>query len=82
MDGAVRSRRRMRFEFIPHHTIHEGEGVGMVWFGLELIREELHASGTVLMGVNSTSVIQHISYHCDAINQTRARKLFSTGSCK
>ena len=38
-DGAVRSRRRMRLGSIWHHTIYEGEGVGMI-LGLELIREE------------------------------------------
>ena len=35
MHGAVRSRRRMRFRSIPHHTIYEGEGVWMVWFGAD-----------------------------------------------
>jgi ribonuclease HI len=55
-DGTVRSRRRMRLGSIRHHTIYEGEGVGMI-LGLELIREERHASGTILMGVDNTAAI-------------------------
>jgi len=39
-----------------HHTIYEGEGVGMV-LGLELIREERHANGMIPMGINNTAAI-------------------------
>ena len=55
-DGAVRSRKRMRLGSIQHHTVYEGEGVGMI-LGLELIREEQHTNGTIPMGVDSTSAI-------------------------
>jgi len=38
-DGRIKSKRRMRLGSIQHHTVYEGEGVGMI-LGLELIREE------------------------------------------
>jgi len=46
----------MRLGPIQHHTIYKGEGVGMI-LGLELIREEQHANGTIPMGVNNTLAI-------------------------
>ena len=58
-DGVVRSRRRMRLGSMWHHTVYEGEGVGMV-LGLELIREERHANGTIPMGINNMSAITAI----------------------
>ena len=55
-DGMVKSRRRMRLGSIKHHTVYEGEGVGMI-LGLELIREEHRVRGMVPVGVDNTSAI-------------------------
>ena len=46
----------MRLGSIQHHTVYEGEGVGMI-LGLELIREEWHANGMIPMGVNNMAAI-------------------------
>jgi ribonuclease HI len=54
-DGRIR-RRRMRLGSIRNHTVYEGEGVGMI-LGLELIREEQHATGMIPMGVDNTAAI-------------------------
>jgi hypothetical protein len=55
-DGIIKSKRRMRLGPIRHHTVYEGEGVGMI-LGLELIREEQQVSGLVPMGVDNMSAI-------------------------
>ncbi|KAF8809275.1 hypothetical protein BYT27DRAFT_7094613, partial [Phlegmacium glaucopus] len=55
-DGILRSSRRLKLGSLKHHTLFEGEGVGMV-LGLELIREEQRVAGKVSMGVDNTAVI-------------------------
>ena len=41
---------------MKHHTVYEGEGIGMV-LGLELIREEEDVEGMVMMGIDNTAAI-------------------------
>ena len=41
---------------MKHHTVYEGEGVGMI-LGLELIREERQVEGMVSMGIDNTAAI-------------------------
>lgn len=55
-NGTIKSRRRMRLGSIKHHTVYEGEGVGMI-LGLELMREERHLEGMVSMGVDNMAAI-------------------------
>ena len=49
-------KRRMRLGTLKHHTVFEGEGVGLI-LGLELIREEEEVDGMVLMGIYNTVAI-------------------------
>ena len=55
-DGVLKRKRRMRLGYSKHHTVYEGEGVGLI-LGLELIREEEEADGMVMMGVDNTVAI-------------------------
>ena len=55
-DGVLVKKRRMRLESVKHHTVFEGEGVGLI-LGLELIREEEMAEGIVLIGINNMVTI-------------------------
>lgn len=55
-DGVLKSRRRMCLGMEKHHTVYEGEGVGMI-LGLELLREEVHVEGLLPMGVDNTAAI-------------------------
>ena len=55
-NGVLKSKRRMLLGSVAHHTVYEGEGVGLI-LGLELIREEGQAEGMVSMGVDNTAAI-------------------------
>ena len=55
-NGVLKGRRRMQLGSTKHHTVYEGEGVGMI-LGLELIREEAEADGMVSMGTDNTAAI-------------------------
>ena len=55
-DGILKRRRRMRLGTMKHHTVFEGEGVGLI-LGLELIREEEEVDGMVSMGSDNTAAI-------------------------
>ena len=55
-NGVLKSRRRMQLGSSKHHTVYEGEGVGMV-LGLELLREERSLEGMVSMGTDNTAAI-------------------------
>jgi hypothetical protein len=46
----------MRLRSMRHHTVYEGEGVGLI-LGLELIREERQVEGMVSMGIDNTAAI-------------------------
>lgn len=67
-DGILRSKRRMRVGSVKHHTVFEGEGIGMI-LGLELIREEEVAEGMIPIGIDNTM----------AISATHAIKLSPSG---
>ena len=55
-NSVLKSRRRMNFGSTKHHTVYEGEGVGMI-LGLELIQEERQVVGMVLMGTDNIAAI-------------------------
>ena len=55
-NGVLKSRRRMQLGLTKHHTVYEGEGVGMI-LGLELIREEANVGGMVSMGTDNMAAI-------------------------
>ena len=55
-DGVLKKKRRMRLGSTTHHTVYEGEGVGMI-LGLELIREEVDIEGMISMGTDNTAAI-------------------------
>ena len=55
-NGVLESRRRMQLGSSKHHTVYEGEGVGMI-LGIELLREERQLEGMVSMGTDNTAVI-------------------------
>jgi ribonuclease HI len=55
-DGVLKRRRRMQLGTTKHHTVFEGEGIGMI-LGLELIREERQVEGMVSMGIDNTAAI-------------------------
>ena len=55
-DRILKRRRRMRLGTTKHHTVFEGEGVGLI-SGLELMREEEEVDGMVLMGSDNTAAI-------------------------
>ena len=55
-NGVLKSRRRMNLGSTKHHTVYEGEGVGMI-LGLELIREERLVEGMVTMGTDNIAAI-------------------------
>ena len=46
----------MRLGSLRHHTVFEGEGVGLI-LGVELIREEEEVEGMVTMGIDNTTEI-------------------------
>ena len=46
----------MRLGTSKHHTVFEGEGIGLI-LGLELIREEEEAEGMVTIGIDNTAAI-------------------------
>jgi hypothetical protein len=52
----LKSRRRMQLGSIKHHTVYEGEGVGMI-LGLELLRKESQVEGMVSMGTDNIAAI-------------------------
>ena len=51
-DRILQRKLRMKLGLLKHHTVYEGEGIGMI-LGLELIREE-EVNGMVTMGTNNT----------------------------
>ena len=55
-DGVLVKRRRMRLGSEKHHTVFEGEGIGLI-LRLELIREEEWAEGMVSIGINNVAAI-------------------------
>jgi ribonuclease HI/exonuclease III len=55
-NGVLTSTRRMHLGSIKHHTVYEGEGVGLI-LGLELIREEGRVEGMVSMGSDNTAAV-------------------------
>ena len=55
-NSVLKSRRRMNLGSTKHHTVYEGEGVGMI-LGLELIQEERQVVGMVLMGTDNIAAI-------------------------
>jgi hypothetical protein len=55
-NGVLKSKRRLHLGSMKHHTVFEGEGVGMI-LGLELIREEGQVEGMVSMGIDNTAAI-------------------------
>ena len=55
-DGVLKRTRRMRVGSAKHHTVFEGEGIGMI-LGLELIREEEVAEGMIPIGIDNTAAI-------------------------
>jgi ribonuclease HI len=55
-NGVLKRTRRMRLGSTEHHTVYEGEGVGLI-LGLELIREERQVEGMVSMGSDNTAAI-------------------------
>ena len=55
-DGELKGRKRYRLGSDKHHTVYEGEGVGMI-LGLELIREEEDARGMIPLGVDNQAAI-------------------------
>ena len=55
-NGVIKRKRRMRLGSMKHHTVYEGEGIGMI-LGLELIREERDVEGMVSMGIDNTAAI-------------------------
>ena len=55
-NGVLKGKRRMQLGSTKHHTVYEGEGVGML-LGLELIREERRVEGMVSMGTDNTAAI-------------------------
>ena len=55
-DGMMVSSRRMRLGSLRHHTVFEGEGVGLI-LGVELVREEEEAEGMVTMGIDNIAAI-------------------------
>ena len=55
-DGVLRRKRRMRLWSEKHHTVFEGEGVGLI-LGMELIREEEMADGMVSIGIDNITAI-------------------------
>ena len=46
-NGVLKSRRRMQLGSSKHHTVYEGEGVGMI-LGLELLREDIRKTRNCL----------------------------------
>ena len=48
-DGVLKRTRRMRLGSVKHHTVYEGERIGLI-LGVELIREEEMAEGMVPLG--------------------------------
>jgi ribonuclease HI len=56
-DGRVKDTRRLRLGSDKHHTVYEGEGIGMV-LGLQLLKEEREEiSGRIPMGVDNQAAI-------------------------
>jgi hypothetical protein len=70
-DGVVRGRRRMRLGSLRHHTVYEGEGVGMI-LGLDSGADQRRAT---CKRDDTDGSRQHGSHHCNALNQTRAGTL-------
>ena len=59
-DGVLKSTRMMRLGSEKHHTVFEGEGIGLI-LGLELIREEETVEGIVSMGIDNMAAISATS---------------------
>ena len=55
-DGILKRKRRMRIGSAKHHTVFEGEGIGLI-LGLELIREEEVVEGMVSIGINNVVAV-------------------------
>jgi len=55
-DGVLQGELRFHLGSDKHHTVYEGEGIGMV-LGLELIRSERHVNRLTSMGVDNQAAI-------------------------
>ena len=55
-DSVLVKKMRMELGSEKHHTVFEGEGIGLI-LGLELIREEEMAEGMVSIGINNVVAI-------------------------
>ena len=56
-DGVLKRKKRLRLELMKHHTVYEGEGIGLL-LGLELIREEEEVDGLIMIGIDNTAAIK------------------------